>query len=388
MKLLPDNPNLDHLRQQAKDLLAGLRDVNPATTLAGAQAALAEQYGFHTWMNLKAEVDRRQGGADIAEPSLASAVADRFGLGRVTAEMRSLAQANYMGRPWSLETERGRWFAQTVDDWMPIVDVEAEVNLQEMAAKSGIQLPMPVRSTTSLIVEEIDGRSWRVNEWRHSGPPLAAPVSATTTRQVGEILATLHGFRLPVDRISPWHAQRFANVTWPELATKARTAGAVWASELEAMVPALVALDGIGAGAPTPDPVLSHNVLGPGMVRKGADGRLVVFAWEHAGGQPPSWELAQALADWAVDPNGGVNTTGAQALLQGYASVSGEVPTFDLAMFRGTAISVANYTFGQVSDALADLQDTDASRSAQHLLTHLSTRQTMEELLDAVELVR
>lgn len=34
----PDNPDLGHLRRQAKDLLAGLRDGNPQVTLAGAQA--------------------------------------------------------------------------------------------------------------------------------------------------------------------------------------------------------------------------------------------------------------------------------------------------------------------------------------------------------------
>jgi hypothetical protein len=61
MKMLPDNPNLDHLRRQAKDLLAGLRDSDPHASLADAQASLAEQYGFRTWTDLKAEVDRRQG---------------------------------------------------------------------------------------------------------------------------------------------------------------------------------------------------------------------------------------------------------------------------------------------------------------------------------------
>lgn len=43
MKTLPDNPNLDHLRRQAKDLHAGLRDSAPATSLADAQASLARQ---------------------------------------------------------------------------------------------------------------------------------------------------------------------------------------------------------------------------------------------------------------------------------------------------------------------------------------------------------
>ena len=71
MKTLPDNPNLDHLRRQAKDLLLGLRDSTPAASLADAQASLAEQYGFDSWPQLKAEVDRRQGQAELADPALA-----------------------------------------------------------------------------------------------------------------------------------------------------------------------------------------------------------------------------------------------------------------------------------------------------------------------------
>ena len=84
MKVLPDNPNLDHLRKQAKDLLAGLRDCDPGASLADAQASLAEQYGFRTWTDLKAEVDRQQGQADVADPILAREIACRFGLGEVT----------------------------------------------------------------------------------------------------------------------------------------------------------------------------------------------------------------------------------------------------------------------------------------------------------------
>ncbi len=37
MKTLPDNPHLEHLRRQAKDLLAGLRDSDPNVSLADAQ---------------------------------------------------------------------------------------------------------------------------------------------------------------------------------------------------------------------------------------------------------------------------------------------------------------------------------------------------------------
>ena len=98
MKTFPDNPNLDHLRQQAKDLLAGLRDADPAATLAQAQALLAEQYGFGSWTDLKREVDRRQGSAEVADPALARELADRYGLGAVTGGMRSVAPVDEMGR--------------------------------------------------------------------------------------------------------------------------------------------------------------------------------------------------------------------------------------------------------------------------------------------------
>jgi hypothetical protein len=141
MKTLPDNPNLDHLRRQAKDLLAGLRDSEPGASLAGAQASLAEQYGFRTWTDLKAEVDRRRGQAEVADRALARAVAGWYGLGEVTGEMRSVARADELGRPWSLETDRGRWAVRTMDTWIPIVDAATDVALQQAAAGEGVLLP-------------------------------------------------------------------------------------------------------------------------------------------------------------------------------------------------------------------------------------------------------
>jgi hypothetical protein len=43
MKTLPDSPSLDHLRQQAKDILLQLRAVQPEATLSEAQALIAER---------------------------------------------------------------------------------------------------------------------------------------------------------------------------------------------------------------------------------------------------------------------------------------------------------------------------------------------------------
>lgn len=385
MRILPDNPSLDHLRRQAKDLLAGLRESAPTTTLARAQAALAEQYGFRTWTDLKAEVDRRRGSATTAPPALADVIAGRYGLGRVTGQMRRVAAAD-AGYRWLLPTERGRWAVQSLDTWLPIVDIETGVKLQEAAAVAGVLSPAPVRSTAGEFVETIGGHRWRVTAWLHDGPPLLAPASSAVTREVGRILATIHGLGLPADRISPWHAARLSSTPWTELVTAASAAGADWAPALAEAVPALDELATLGDGSPTGIPVLSHNVLGPAMVRLARDGRLVVCDWEYAGGQPPAWELSDVLTHWAIGPDGRVNVAGARALVEGYAQVTGTVPPLSLATFRGAGISLVNYVQGQVETALAASGDgrRDADRSVRHVLAHLPTATAFNRLLEAV----
>jgi hypothetical protein len=54
---LPANPNLEHLKKQAKALLDKLRQAKPDTTLVDAQHTLAREYGFASWPKLKAHVD-------------------------------------------------------------------------------------------------------------------------------------------------------------------------------------------------------------------------------------------------------------------------------------------------------------------------------------------
>jgi ankyrin repeat protein len=54
---LPENPNLDWLRKQAKRRLDDLRATAPDTQLAAAQFDVAQQYGFPSWRALKAHVD-------------------------------------------------------------------------------------------------------------------------------------------------------------------------------------------------------------------------------------------------------------------------------------------------------------------------------------------
>ena len=71
MRHLPEQPALDQLRHQARELqraaarrdpdaLRRLQAVSPRLTLAAAQLALAREYGFPSWAQLKAEVERRR----------------------------------------------------------------------------------------------------------------------------------------------------------------------------------------------------------------------------------------------------------------------------------------------------------------------------------------
>jgi len=71
MSELPDRPDLDQLRRQAKELLraaadgeprarARLRAVSERVTLSAAQLAIAREHGFASWPALRAEAERRR----------------------------------------------------------------------------------------------------------------------------------------------------------------------------------------------------------------------------------------------------------------------------------------------------------------------------------------
>lgn len=55
--VLPDAPNLEWLRKQARRRLAELRTREPGRRLADAQLDVAREYGFPSWRALKAHVD-------------------------------------------------------------------------------------------------------------------------------------------------------------------------------------------------------------------------------------------------------------------------------------------------------------------------------------------
>jgi ankyrin repeat protein len=61
-RALPARPNLEHLKNEAKQRLKALRRQAPQSRLAAVQLALAREYGFASWRQLKAHVDQIAGG--------------------------------------------------------------------------------------------------------------------------------------------------------------------------------------------------------------------------------------------------------------------------------------------------------------------------------------
>ena len=57
-RALPPRPNLEHLKNEAKQRLKALRKRQPQVMLAAAQLAVARDYGFASWRQLKAEVEK------------------------------------------------------------------------------------------------------------------------------------------------------------------------------------------------------------------------------------------------------------------------------------------------------------------------------------------
>ena len=395
MRTLPDNPSLDYLRRQAKDLLVSIRQAQPEShiQLADAQTALAQQYGFRTWRELKAEIDRRSGRAQIADPALAQQIATRFGLGSVTAPMKSVAPATETGRPWALDTDHGRWAVKQLQSWYGVENLadnaETEVRLQKAALAAGVLVPRPVRSMSGAIVESIDVKSWRVSEWVRSGPPLSAPVSDALAHQAGALLARLHALALQPDRpMEPWYTPINTPEEWAALADSASANRVDWAASLQDLLEDVADLWRMATTAAPPAPILCHCGFGPANTRVARDGRLVVLGWEHAGGFPPNWEVANAIVAWCVGPQrNAADAQAARSFINGYRSIMGNSPALDLSCFTAEAAGWLNYAYGQIRCAL-DTADPDqrqfTHRNVRHLLQHAPSVAWFERVLDGV----
>ena len=333
MRLLADSPSMEFLRREAKDLLHVLRASDGGATLASAQRALAEEYGFRTWSALKAEVDRRRAEIQRAPDGLAEGVASEFGLGAVTAPMTPIRD-EYIGRRWELPTERGRFVVRPVFDWIDDRQAEVAVDLQERARTAGVRSPVPVRTPDGGLVRRVLDQSWRVDDWVDLGPTPVEPVPSDVARHVGVVLAAVHEVAPPTDRPmqGPWvsPADRPTEDLWRALVARVRGAEMPWSDDLAALRRPIEELSAVTAEPPRGAMVVSNCDIGVEQVRMGPGGELVVMHWDFAGPMVPEWELATTLFHWTQR---GSNLESARALSDGYRDRRGHLPSLGLGSF-------------------------------------------------------
>lgn len=387
MRNLPETPSVDFLRQEAKDLLGAIRETEPDATLSVAQRALAEGYGFASWAELKAEVERRRAAGAKVAPDIGAELAARFDLGRPA---RPLGHVDWsaIGERWALDTENGRFMTRTVLDYITQESAEIANSLREAAIAAGVQAPEAVRSTDGSLIEEIDGKKWCVDRWIDVGPTPNLPTTARIATNVGRTLAQLHGTALPpVGQITPWLTARRTPAQWSAILDSVKASEAEWAPLLEDALPSILELTSICVDAPDDEPLLCINDFGPSSVRLLKDDEIAVVHWDFVGTNTPKWELGGALHHWSLGHDRrSVNAVAVRALLSGYRDVAGTVPDLDLSIFTPAICGALNWTNGRISRAL-DTSNLKRQRrelpEVLDLLKHPLNVATYERILDA-----
>jgi hypothetical protein len=386
IKQLPPNPNLEHLKRQAKDLLVAMRETEPSTALADAQRALAAEYQFRTWSDLKAEVERRRTDVEPFDSDVVAEVAAAFGLGAPLGDAQVVAY-DFQGPRVRFSTGSGDWMAHAVFDWVDDAQVERTIPLVEAARDLGVSTPRAVPTSSGGWVAKVDVRSWRLDHWMDVGPPLPKPAARASIRRFGELLGALHSLALPADGDrNPWLVTRRPVSEWEEALALAASAGASWAPLLHDALPAIAELTEL---APTPPegPLLLCSHLGGESLRSGPEGTLAVLGWDFAGANLATAELASAANEWANDQTHRIDPRRVESLVAGYRFTAGHVPDLDLAMFSATISAWLNQLASRIGAASWSDDPGERNRAAaeaEHLLTTPLSRARVETLLDAM----
>ncbi|HVM13804.1 MAG TPA: hypothetical protein VM287_05700 [Egibacteraceae bacterium] len=389
MRTLPDSPNLDHLRQQAKDVLAQLQAARPGATLADAQARVAELYGFRTRPDLKAEVERRCGSARVLDDGTAEALAVVFDIGSPLGSLVAL-ERQWAGQAWVLTTDRGRWLARSLNDWFDDCAIERDVLMAEAAAAAGVLTLRPVRTHDGRIIAASGGARWRLYALPPVGPEPSLPADPRYAAAAGRVVATVHRLGLPApEPIGPWLTFVRSEEQWWNLHRAAQGRDMAWADLLAEAIPAIMDVSRVVEPADGPAAavtVLSGRHYAANAFRVAGPSDLVVMGWDHAGAIPPRWDLGGVLAGWSSGVRGEVNAAAARAVVTGYAEVSLLPHPLDLGMFSTAVCAALSWLASRIRICLVEtgFEQEQASKAVPWLLAEPPSRACFERILDAI----
>ncbi|GAA4984794.1 phosphotransferase [Actinopolymorpha pittospori] len=337
------------------------------------------------WNELKSAVKKRAANAPTAPEGLAEDLSGVYDLGRVT-EAPSPVSYTPGGRSWSIKTDRGRWLAVTVWDWVSEEQAELGARLCDAAVAAGVAAPVPVRSRQGRLIETVQEQAWRVQEWIKVGPSPMVPIAANVARRAGAILGTLHSLAIPSEApVHPHLTSRRPEASWHALLDEARAAHKPWADQLQEALPTLDELSTIEVTIGD-ELILCHRSLNPEAVRMGHNDELVATGWDLAGSLTPELELGCALRDWTLHPS--TNQQAITSFRDGYVEAAGQWPKLELASFAVAVTGYLNWTYDRICAAISSADSDHATFSeseAADLLNRPMTRSSLQQLLAAAD---
>jgi hypothetical protein len=378
---------VEHLKQQAKDLLVSLREDDPSAVLSDAQRTLAQQYGFRTWTELKAEVERIRSTPETFDAHIAAQIAKAFELGELAEPPIVISLLDVGGPSLKLRTASGDWH---VHGWLSTSDdarSEDAVRLMDAMRGAGFPVPIAKRGVSGSLLEEVGEHKWRADSWIDVGPTIVTPVSRAHARRAGELLATMHGLDVkPSLGMHPWLASKPRDeATWQRALEVLSENEVSWIDAFRGALPAILDISRAHLDPPADGLLLAHTDFQPASTHVGPGGALVPVGWDFTGAISREWHIGMVLDSWSALPDGGINEKAARAILEGYASVAGDVPALDVSSFSPVITAWQNWLVREMNVALGGSGRAQeiAARELPEMLAHPKDRSRFERVLRA-----
>jgi Ser/Thr protein kinase RdoA (MazF antagonist) len=222
-----------------------------------------------------------------------------------------------LGSIWRLETGEGIWAVKQVGADAPAAEIAELIDgaaFQEAAIAAGVPAPGVRRTVAGEVLAEIRGVRARLHAW----VDLEEPDIDLDPVEIGRLVAALHlvDFEGAIG-VHPWYMEPVGAARWAEHITVLRARRAPFVDELDALIPELVALEGLLGGRPRALRTC-HRDLWADNVRRTLSGGLCVFDFDNAGLADPNQELAAILVEYAD-----TNPRRAAAIREVYADAGG-----------------------------------------------------------------
>ena len=305
------------------------------------------------------------------------AVAAEFGLGEVVAHEGSTGrgESGFVSR---LTTSTGTWAVKQLIEPQIEAEVREDVEFVAAARASGVPAPEMLTTRSGTVLLDIDGQQVRVSEWvdlREVDPDARPGLGRHDARR-------LHRTPFAGSRgEDPWYRAAVGAPRWDELVSALTAAGATFSDDLAAMRDELVALEQLLVDPH--DLRTCHRDLFPENLRGTASGSVCVIDWDEHGLAGASQELAFVV--WGFTCG---RSDRAREIVQSYAARGGPGRVHSPGDF-----TMLIATLGHINERACarwlDHRPGEPERDRMAALFGESvadpiTRQTIEELLDAV----